>query len=269
MTADVTHYTAGLTGVPDAEIARLAARAIAVLLSERGARDAVIEARLELLSEAFLSDREETRHAIVARMRQDGISVNDIIDVVLPEVARAAGRRWLADDISFAEVTIVAARLQEMVGALGRGSRRPDRDRPDRDPDRNVKRILLVIPRSEHHTFGTFVAADQIRRAGFVVDIAIDLTNRQIGEKVRKTRYHMVGLTASSRRTLASARDLVDTIRASVTRVTPIVLGGNVTDLGENLKSLTGVDHVAQDVPTALAVCGLMVGIKEAVHGAP
>jgi hypothetical protein len=53
-------------------------------------------------------------------MRQDGIPVEDIIDVVLPEVARSAGRRWMDDDISFADVTIVTARLQETVRALGR-----------------------------------------------------------------------------------------------------------------------------------------------------
>jgi hypothetical protein len=53
-------------------------------------------------------------------MRQEGVSVEDIIDVVLPEVARKAGRRWMDDEISFADVTIVTARLQETVRALGR-----------------------------------------------------------------------------------------------------------------------------------------------------
>jgi hypothetical protein len=82
-------------------------------------------------------------------------------------------------------------------------------------------RVLLIIPRPEEHTFGAFVVADQIRRHGCEVDIAMDLHPRQIAEKVRKTRYHMVGITASGRRSLASARELVEIIKTSVTRVTP------------------------------------------------
>jgi methylmalonyl-CoA mutase cobalamin-binding subunit len=86
----------------------------------------------------------------------------------------------------------------------------------------------LIIPRTEEHTLGAFVVADQIRRHGCEVDIAMDVHPRQVAEKVRKTRYHMVGITAAGRRSLASAKELVETIRASVTRVTPIVLGGSV-----------------------------------------
>jgi methanogenic corrinoid protein MtbC1 len=230
-----------------------------------------VEARLRLLGDAFLSDHEETRHAVLARVRQDGISVNDIVDVILPEVARNAGQRWMDDEISFADVTIVTARLQETVRALGRlhrggdpgligGAAKPARAQP---------KVLLIIPRPEEHTFGTFVVADQIRREGCAVDIAMDLHPRQIAEMVRKTRYHMVGITASGRRTLATARELVEIIKASVTRVTPIVLGGTVVGGGRDLKAMTGVDHIVTDGPSALRACGLMTTNGGAAHGAP
>jgi methylmalonyl-CoA mutase cobalamin-binding subunit len=114
----------------------------------------------------------------------------------------------------------------------------------------------------EEHTLGTFVVADQIRRHGCEVDIAMDLHPRQIAEKVRKTRYHMVGITASGRRSLATAKELVETIKASVTRVTPIVLGGSVVGGGKDLKAMTGVDHVVNDGPSALRACGLMKNVK-------
>jgi methanogenic corrinoid protein MtbC1 len=216
--------------------------------------------RLDLLCDAFLSDRHELRSRILARMRQDGIPVEDIIDVVLPEVARSAGQRWMDDDISFADVTIVTARLQETVRALGRVPRGayPARLEDKVETAQARPRVLLIIPRTEEHTMGAFVVADQIRRNGCEVDIAMDVHARQVAEMVRKTRYHMVGITAAGRRSLASAKELVDTIRASVTRVTPIVLGGSVVEGVASLKAMTGVDYVVCDASAALKACGLL-----------
>lgn len=276
MTAQTTINAAGISGLPDAEVARLAVRAISVLLSEKGAQKPSMERQLELLGDAFLSDRDETRHAILARMRQGGVPAEDIIDMVLPQIARNAGRRWMADDISFAEVTIVTARLQETVRALGRGSR--DGPSPRREAEartaspRTVRaqpEVLLIIPRVEDHTLGTFVVADQMRRLGCTVDIAMDMHPRQVAEKVRKSRYQMIGMTAAGRRTLATTRELVETIRASVTRVTPIVLGGSIVEGGGNLKATTGVDHVVRDVPSALRACGLIKRNEDGAPGVP
>jgi methylmalonyl-CoA mutase cobalamin-binding subunit len=271
MTAERTDYATGATGVPDVEVTRLAARAIAVLLDEHGVKRPTIEARLALLIDAFLSDREDARRAILARMQREGVSVHDIIDIVLPAVARQAGQRWMDDEISFADVTVVTARLQETLRAFGRAprGRRSVSTGPAPNAGHPQRRVLLIIPRSEDHTLGAFVVADQIRRMGIEVDIAMDMHPRQIAEKVRATRYHMIGITASGRRSLASARDLVEIIKASVTRVTPIVLGGSVVDGGANLKAITGVDHVLFDTPSALRECGLLEDDEIAVHDAP
>jgi hypothetical protein len=81
----------------------------------------------------------------------------------------------------------------------------------------------------------------------------------------------MVGITAAGRRSLASARELVETIKASVTRVTPIVLGGSVVGGGSDLKAMTGVDYVVCDAWSVRAQ-GLRVndsGTGLAAHEAP
>lgn len=272
MTAQRTIDATGPVVVSDAEVARLAAHTRRCLRSGPSQRSGACPSgddRLDRLCDVFLSDRHETRDLLLARLREEGVSPEQIIDVVLPDVARTAGRRWMDDDISFADVTIVTARLQETVRALGRGSRGAG---PAADDTRTIRarpRILLIIPRTEEHTMGAFVAADQFRRHGCEVDIAMDLHPRQIAGMVRKTRYRMVGITAAGRRTLASAKDLVDTVKASVTRVTPIVLGGSVVEGGEELRARTGVDHVVRDIPAALRACGLMQRDEDAAHGAP
>ena len=274
MNIEAKGQTDAVAGMGDAEIARLAARAIAVLLRERDTQRATVEARLMLLCDAFLSERDETRHAVLGRMRRDGIPVDDLIDLVLPEVARFMGRRWAEDDISFADVTIGAARLQESVRLLATGTGRGEGRRMADDAARPkvrrpAKRVLLVVPRPEHHTLGVFVVADQLHRRGYETDIAVDMHPRQVAEMVLNRRYCMVGITASGRRALASARELVETIRASVRRVTPIVLGGSIVAGGSNLKAQTGVDHVVRDVESALRLCGLEGSITELARTAP
>lgn len=242
-----------LPGVPDGEVTRLAERAISILLSRSEARRAAADAQMLLLCDAFLADEDEARRAIMNRLRLDGTGATEITDFLIPELARYMGRRWGDDEIGFADVTIGSARLQEAVRALGRIG--GDIRTPGLSGD--AGRVLLIIPRNEHHTLGTFVAADQLRRLGFHVDIALDQHPRQVGEMARRKHYHMIGISAAGRRTLASARELVEIIRGSVTRVTPIVLSGSIVTGGIDLKAYTGVDHVVNDVETAVRLCRL------------
>lgn len=234
-----------------AEIARLAQRAIAVLAADRPGRTDGLKLRLAQLCDAFIAADEERRHEMLTRLRQDGVKAAEIIDHIVPAVAQQMGERWFADEISFADVTIGAARLQETVRGLSGHDVLRNRGHID------APVILLIIPRGEHHTLGAFVLADQLRRRGYRVDVAVDRHPRQIHDMLRRKRYRMVGLTVSGRRTLASARELVDIIRLTVTRVTPIVIGGSILDKGYDVLALTGADHTARDAVSALRRCGL------------
>ena len=235
------------------EVRRLAQRAIAAISAFGPSHATGMEQRLERLYAAFLSQDEDLRHEMLMRLRQDGVSIRDIIDHVLPAVARLMGERWASDSISFADVTIGTARLQEAVRALGWH----DRTRPRLREDAPV--ILLIIPKPEHHTLGAFVLADQWRRMGFRVDIAIDQHPRQIAQMLRQKRYVMIGITAAGRRTLASARELVDTIRLTISRVTPIFIGGAVLDRDIDVLAITGADHAVNDAASALRKCGVVI----------
>lgn len=247
------------------ELARLALHRFADPEGERGVRSGDLTDRLGVLCDAVLSDTPEDRHRVMAQMRRNGIAPEDIIDHVIPAIATVLGHRWTDDRVSFVEVTIGTARLQEIVRALvaqevsceTNGVRDVN---TSADPGRvHTPRVLLVIPRPEHHTLGAFVAADQFRRFGYTVDIAIDQHPKQIAATLRDRRYSMIGISVAGRRTLASSRELVDIIRATVTRVTPIVLGGSLLETDQDLKKATGVDHVARTVRDALELCGLNI----------
>jgi len=254
--------------VQEVGVRSLARQAIRLMASRNSAPSDLSAQRLRVLCDAFLDEHDDARHLVLMRLRQSGVGLRDIIDRIVPDIARCLGQRWADDDISFAEVTIGSARLQETVRALGakdqawqnviyaKGGRAGEDQRP-RIPGARAPRILLVVPSPEHHTLGIFVAADQLRRLGYMVDIALDKHPRQIADSVRFGRYAMLGITAAGRRTLATTREIVDTVRSNTMRVIPIVLGGSILEADFDLRSLTGVDHVAPDMVTALGLCGL------------
>ena len=253
------------------EIRRLAQDAIRRLAADKLEAEDPMRRRLSYLYDAYLSDDSNARHVAMDRLRNEGASNADIVDTIIPEVARIMGQHWADDILSFAEVTIGTARLQETVRSLSRselssqvGTLSVHLD--DSSPSK-VDRILLVIPRPEHHTLGTFVAADMLRRFGYAVDISVDQSAQQVALMVRKQRYAMVGITAAGRRSLASARELVEKIRGSVTRVTPIIVGGSLVGSDLDLKGITGADYVTNDIRAALELCGLDNAETEPVQG--
>ena len=95
------------------------------------------------------------------------------------------GERWFANTLSFADVTIGAARLQETVRALDQ--------RRSMDARAYGDRILLVVPHTEHHTLGVFVASQQFRRRG------VDVPCRTRRRGTRQVPPVPVGVHNSSR----------------------------------------------------------------------
>jgi len=254
MTNDVKNRQPSPRQIGDTEFRRLAQSAIGVLAACKTGQADGTQSRLCALSDAFIAPDNQRSHDALAAIREDGMSADDIIDHMIPATARLLGERWFADDISFADVTIGSARLQETVRALARRDQTGSRQRVQSGP---MPAILLVLPRGEDHSLGLIVAADQFRRLGYEVVVAVDQQPRRIAAMVKARRFVMVGISVSGRRTLASARDIVEKIRAMVTRFTPIVLGGACIAPDRDLLTATGADHVVGDARGALRACGL------------
>jgi methanogenic corrinoid protein MtbC1 len=241
------------------EVSRLTRRAFAERASDGAGQVNGLTQRLVRVSDAFIAPDANDGHEVLAQLRKDGVSRGVLVDHIGPAVARLLGDRWLADDLSFGHVTIGAARLQAAVRTLGRSSDPRHRGVP------SAPAVLLAVPRGEHHTLGTFVLADQLRRRGMAVDTAVDLIPAQLHGRLRRTRYNLVGFSVSGRRVLALTRELVNTVRASVTRVTPVIVGGPVLDRDLDVRAMTGADHTARDARAALEKCGAVDAGSEAL----
>lgn len=228
----------------------LAAKALSVLRSRGGAIGSdYSNPQLQGICDAFVDNDDSLRHDVISALQAHGLTNKDIIEHIIPTTARLMGERWFDNKLSFADVTIGAARLQETIRALN--------VKASRETVLNGDCILLVVPRTEYHTLGVFVAANQFRCLGIDVHLAVGMHPRQVAHLVKRHRFPAVGITASGRRSLIAARELVDAVRNSVPKITPIIIGGSVTKLSLDIKQMTGADHVTSDPERVIDLCGL------------
>lgn len=214
--------------------------------------------RVEELSRAVIHPEDTHRHAVVAQMLASGISSLDVVDVYVPLVARKLGEAWVDDSLSFSQVTVGAARLQELVRSLGR------------DPGTSVTvplghRVLMVIPADEDHTLGAFVAANQFRRYGLWVHLAIGQTPDEVAETVSSQNFEMIGISGAGLKALDSVRKLVTAVKLNCPRSAPVVVGGNVCNVGQDVLDFTGADFVTTSPRQAMGFCGLNAGADRAI----
>ena len=63
-----------------------------------------------------------------------------------------------------------------------------------------------MIPPEEDHTLGAFVAANQFRRYGLWVHLAIGQSHDEVAETVAAQDFEMIGISGAGRRALESVR---------------------------------------------------------------
>lgn len=205
----------------------------------------------ERLCDAVVSDSETSHHRVISAMVSSGIRSDEVFDLYLPAVARELGDRWMRDEVSFVEVTLGTGRLQALL-----------RERAERRCPAPVSRgqsILLVLPPFEAHALGVFIAADQMRRAGHSVQLAIGPTAAEVAALVAERDFAMIGLTCATRRVLGDLRGFVTDLRTAVRgTLPPIVVGGPLNESVPDLAKTIGADHVAGNCEDALRLIGLV-----------
>lgn len=243
------------------DVMALAVKALSVLATRQRKRPVrSLDANVRELCDACVHPEESQRHAAVAQLIASGVPSAEIADRYVPLAARLLGEAWVDDTLSFSEVTIGAARLQEIVRAFGRnlgGSVTIPLGH----------RVLMVIPPDEDHTLGAFVAANQFRRYGLWVHLAIGQSVGEIAETVRTQNFDMIGISGAGLRALESVRHLVETVKESCPTSAPVVVGGNVCNVDMHVQEFTGADFVTTSPRQALGFCGLSVNPEAAFAG--
>lgn len=169
------------------------------------------------------------------------------------EAARALGESWVADELSFVDVTIRSERLHGLV-------RRVDEMLLE-SAQLSGPSALILVAEAEQHTLGAFVLALQLRLAGFsaivrVAPVAADLT-----VLMAANRFDMALVSIGCSAGLDSGIGLVRTLRLLSRGEMRIYVGGAVPLSDERLLFVTGADRALRDVSALLADFGAVAAV--------
>ncbi len=240
-------------GETENTVAALASRAVAVLAERRlKARAPLSERLLQGLIDAALKKGNAGVDAAIADILHSGSPPEEAIDFYIPEAARRLGEGWCSDSLGFAEVTIATARLQHAVRELSHDPR-------SKGTKSSGQSILVVVPEDEHHTLGSLVMTEQLRRVGFSVRLSLGEPNRRILQAVASKQYDAIFLSISASERLAQLRDLVEKSRDLLPEDVPIVVGGALGETDTEIQRITGADFGCKEVYEAIQKCGLTI----------
>ena len=178
-----------------------------------------------------------------------GCTSDDLIDQTIPDLARRLGDGWSADTLSFADVSIGVSRLQKTVrqhGALKEvdGLKHP-----------LGRRVLLILPETEQHSLGTFIVANQMRRLGVWVQLALGQKHDQIKTLVKDQGFAMIGVSVGGPQTRDHVSELTTILRETGTNA-PIILGGADAIKDPDISAADlGADYIAKTTLEALDFC--------------
>lgn len=241
----------------------LASKALMELARRRGARaKSVSERHLAALRHAVTDADPGERRIVVSKLRKSGVSLDELVDLYIPEVARQLGDEWCKDQTSFADVTIGAARLQGLLRELLE-------DMPLPPIARSASGVAVIVIADEFHTLGALVLTAQLRRLGVSVRLLLDTDPDDVMRVVGgDERYDAVLISASHVESLVHLARFIERIRMQTRRSLPVVVGGPVMGTGKDVKAATGADFATSDVVEALRLCQLRISPHVAVASA-
>lgn len=175
----------------------------------------------------------------------EGYPVDHLFLDLLAPSAALLGRMWEEDLCDFVEVTTGVARLQRLVARF-----RVDDEAAPLDGER---RVLLMGATGEKHTFGVRIVEQFLRRAGWVVSIALSSSPEEIAALVASEWFDVVGLTLSSGTRLDQLATAIRSVRdASCNPAIGVMVGGPVFLEYPELVQRVGADASAVDAATAV-----------------
>lgn len=250
MTQDDTFGTNGSLMESSNGVEPFAAQVISMLCERQTVSAAgVRQIALDYLVRAVLAKDRFDAARILDELRGFRLTLDTVIDLYIPQTAIQLGDMWMCSDISFADVTIGALRLQSLLGEASNGLVWVGQAPTD------ALHALIVVPEGEQHFLGASVVAAQLRRTGCDVSLAISETQAQLLARVKSDKPDMVLLSCARPSALESVSKTVKRIRATVENAPVLALGGPLRGNADGIKEQTGVDLVTKIATDVVGFC--------------
>jgi methylmalonyl-CoA mutase cobalamin-binding subunit len=206
---------------------------------------------------AALSGSAQSFDELLGHFRRTHISLAMLADVYIPEAARRMGEDWLDDRLSWLEVSIGVARLQNLLREISTAWS------ADQAESLGHGAVLLLIPEGEQHTLGPMVAMGQMRRMGVSVCLRIAPSPRELTHLLDQRPFDGILISVATDARLQSAIALIKLMRAMRKKLPPVVIGGPIVQEKPQLVSCAGADFSCIDIDTAMK----SIGLKNLEHG--
>jgi methanogenic corrinoid protein MtbC1 len=181
-------------------------------------------------------------HGYVEAARARGVPLETLYLELLAPTARYLGELWEADLCDFTEVTFGLWRLQQLIRDLSQAFQH---EAEFREQDR---RALLLPAPGEQHSFGLFMVAEFMRRAGWDVWAGPAVNLDELTTIVRSEPFAVVGLSVSCEQRLDGLASSIHAVRrASKNRGVGVMVGGQIFKERPELVALVGADATAVD----------------------
>ncbi len=244
---DATWRRAGLAQALDAEVIPrlvLARRAapVAVSLDERDAGPLLASGEVAAFTQLVLEQDVAAAAAHIAGLRARGVPLETVFLDLLGPAARCLGDMWNEDLCDFTQVTVGLWRLQQIVRELSPAFC------DAAEPQYQTRRALLVPAHGEQHTFGLYMVAEFLRRAGWDVAAGPVASTAEMLVLLRDQWYAVVGISVSCDVRLEGLAAAIHAIRrASRNRGIGVMVGGPAFLERPELAALVGADASAVD----------------------
>lgn len=198
---------------------------------------------------------------LIAMFHNECVSDELLAEYYIPEAARQMGEAWTKDDLTFAQVTIGASRLQAMLHDIQSRLRAHSAD-----PTNNSS-VLLIVPPGEQHTLGALVAMLEIRRRGVSVSLQIAPTLNDLSKLLALRSFEAVLISLGSAERVEICSKLVKTLKQLSKGRLRVAIGGAAAEDFRATLSESGADLVTQSVKVVLTQFGLCNTEKDRADG--
>lgn len=193
--------------------------------------------------------------AVLERLLATGEPLETVLLEVIQPAARALGRCWDEDELSFADVTLAAGLLQRLMTLMieGDASRSHAPTVREADPVSAPSALFCALPGCQHR-LGLRMVGALFARAGWHARIAEDQPEAGLLEQLLAVQPALLGLSIGSENELQRAATFILRAREISVQFNPVIMvGGAATARFPSRAAALGADIVSGDGDDALA----------------
>jgi MerR family transcriptional regulator, light-induced transcriptional regulator len=224
-----------------------------LVAGEANATTALREDLIERFTTAIVKPDAADFETLRPELRRAHISPTLFTDRYLPEIARRLGKAWEDDTMTFAEVTMGAARLQAILRQIGAGVIADAGTR-----DGGIPTVLLIVPPGQQHTLGAFVILGQLRRKGISVCLRVGPSTGDLRALLAARRFDGAMISLALPEELRSARQMTAALREMTAGQLPVAIGGAALTLSPVPLDAPEAEIVTNDLTLAITALGLL-----------